>query len=219
MLKATRHGAESVWCRCRLRCTRWRCTLVQPGEYDWTVHVRRWCAWCEVATCYHFLTWCTWCHERGGGTAVTACDNCCCFQCKVLLNCLWRRHRVVNLSATTSRRRSSILTAMSTLIAELSRTQRLRGSSKWHLLLQVISARRRLHLVLWRCWFGIWPVKNLICKSRRFALETWPAWSNYWRLRRQTIMESSSGCVVLMKDTCLTASFSRTIWVSRHQKG
>jgi len=24
-------------------CVKWRCTLVPPGEYDWTIHVQRWC--------------------------------------------------------------------------------------------------------------------------------------------------------------------------------
>ena len=28
----------------QLACSRWGCTLAPPGEYDWTVHVRRRCA-------------------------------------------------------------------------------------------------------------------------------------------------------------------------------
>jgi len=31
---------RQVQCRWRLGCTRWVCTLVQPGEYDWIVRVR-----------------------------------------------------------------------------------------------------------------------------------------------------------------------------------
>ena len=34
-LKVTRQGAALVRCRCRLGCTRRRCTLAPPGEYRW----------------------------------------------------------------------------------------------------------------------------------------------------------------------------------------
>jgi len=34
ILKATQQGAEPVRCGCRLGCTRWECTLAQPGEYE-----------------------------------------------------------------------------------------------------------------------------------------------------------------------------------------
>ena len=41
----THQGAEPERCRCR---TRWG-ALAQPGEYDWTVHVRRrYCHYCFV---------------------------------------------------------------------------------------------------------------------------------------------------------------------------
>jgi len=38
ILKATQQRTEPVRCKCR-----WGCILAQPGEYDWTVHVRRRC--------------------------------------------------------------------------------------------------------------------------------------------------------------------------------
>jgi len=42
-LKPTQQGAERVGYRCWLWYTRRECTLAQPGEYDWMVHVWRWC--------------------------------------------------------------------------------------------------------------------------------------------------------------------------------
>ena len=44
ILKATQQGAAPVRCGCRLGLTRWGCTLAPPGEYDWTVRVRRRCS-------------------------------------------------------------------------------------------------------------------------------------------------------------------------------
>jgi len=43
IFKATQQGAASVRCGCWSRCTQFVCILVQPGEYDWTVRVRRRC--------------------------------------------------------------------------------------------------------------------------------------------------------------------------------
>jgi len=41
IFKMTQQGAALVRWRCLLGCTRCRCTLVQPGEYDWTIHMCR----------------------------------------------------------------------------------------------------------------------------------------------------------------------------------
>jgi len=41
--KATQQGAALVRCGCRFGCTRWGCTLAQPGKNNWTVRVRWYC--------------------------------------------------------------------------------------------------------------------------------------------------------------------------------
>ena len=41
--KATQQGAVPARRGCQLGCTRRRCTLAPPGEYDWTVRERRRC--------------------------------------------------------------------------------------------------------------------------------------------------------------------------------
>jgi len=76
-----------------------------------------------------------------------------CLQDQVLFSCPWRHHRVGNLTVLTWHRHSSILTATSTSIVKLWRPWLLRGSSGWHLLLQVISSliASSTH---WCCWLG-----------------------------------------------------------------
>jgi len=43
ILKVTQQEVASVWCGYQLGCTKWRCTLAQPGEYDWIHRMRRQC--------------------------------------------------------------------------------------------------------------------------------------------------------------------------------
>jgi len=38
ILKATQQRTEPVRCECR-----WGCILESPGEYNWTIHMRRQC--------------------------------------------------------------------------------------------------------------------------------------------------------------------------------
>jgi len=68
-------------------------------------------------------------------------DHLCCLQRQCRLICPLLQRRVVTRTATTWHRRSSILTAISTLIRELSRTHWHRGSGRWRPLLQVSSVQ------------------------------------------------------------------------------